>query len=430
MLTEKELEAAIEVIMSRLDEVNNLFITKVAEQIKKIGELGQSNINRLIVMAEMGADVREINQKLAEATGLNVKDLYRIYNAAMQDTYTDPRFSVMLEGKDKSTASVSNPPQTVSNAPSTVSQSPAPVPSADNTVTPPPVSAPVKSPIKERLTQYTRSVAAQTADTMKNLSNTTAIQDTYKEAVDSAVAAVASGLTDYTSATREIIRSLGSNGIKVEYESGYRRRLDTAVRQNIVDGANQIAQNGAKIIGDELDYDAYEISAHANSAKDHEPVQGRVFLRAEFDKMQTGTDFTGVDGKHYSGFPRPIGEWNCGHIAVPFDTKHSVRRYTDEQLAQWEAENNQGCEIDGKHYSTYQASQLMRKIETEVRRCKDTANAAKAAGDDTLRQECQKKINILGSKYSQIAKTAGLPTKRERMAVEGFRAVKLKKQES
>lgn len=426
MLTEKELEAAIDVILDRLDEVNSLFIKKVAEQIKKIGELGQANINGLVLMADMGADVHEINQKLTDATGLNIRDLYKIYAAAMQDTYTDPRFNVILEDAQTIAdgAKPSTPP-TVPTASQSVPQGAESVSNAPHTV-----SNNTKSVIKARLTQYTRAIAEQTANTMKNLSNTTAIQDTYKEAVDSAVAAVASGLTDYTSATREIIRSLGSNGIKVEYESGYRRGLDTAVRQNIVDGANQIAQNGAKIIGDELGYDAYEISAHANSAKDHEPVQGRVFLRAEFDKMQTGTDFTGVDGKHYSGFPRPIGEWNCGHIAVPFDTKHSVRRYTDEQLAQWEAENNQGCEIDGKHYSTYQASQLMRKIETEVRRCKDTANAAKAAGDDTLRQECQKKINILGSKYSQIAKTAGLPTKRERMAVEGFRAVKLKKQES
>lgn len=416
MLTEKELEAAIEVIMSRLDEANNLFIAKVAGQVKKIGELGQANINRLVIMAEMGADVQTINQKLIEATGLNVKDLYRIYNAAMQDVYTDPRFSVLLESVSENTSgSASKAPQTIPKSSS----------SDGNIQVLSPISTTTKSLIKERLTQYTRSVAAQTAETMKNLSNTTAIQDTYKEAVDNAIIAVTSGLTDYTSATREIIRELGSNGIKVEYESGYRRRLDSAVRQNIVDGANQIAQNGAKIIGDELGFDAYELSAHANSAKDHEPVQGRVFLRAEFDKMQTGADFIDIDGKQYTGFPRPIGEWNCGHIAVPFDTKHSVRRYTDAQLAQWETENNQGCEIDGKHYSIYQASQLMRKIETEVRRLKDTANAAKTAGDDALRVECQKKINSFGSKYSQIAKAAGLPTKRERMAVEGFRSVKV-----
>jgi len=422
MLTEKELEAAIDVILDRLDEVNGLFIKKVAEQIKKIGELGQANINGLVLMADMGADVHEINQKLTDATGLNIKDLYKIYAAAMQDTYTDPRFSAILEDAQTGADGVKpSTPPTVLTAPQSVPQGAENVSNA-----PPTVSNDTKSVIKARLTQYTRAVAEQTANTMINLSNTTAVSGAYKDAVDKAVASVSSGLTDYASVTREIVRSLGYNGLQVDYESGYHRRLDTAVRQNIVDGANQIAQNGAKIIGDELGFDAYELSAHAASAKDHEPVQGRVFLRAEFDKMQTGADFTGVDGKQYNGFRRPIGEWNCGHIAVPFDTKHSVRRYTDQQLTDWANENAAGCDIDGKHYSTYEASQLMRKIETQVRRWKDAANAAKAAGDDTLRQQCQKQINALGSKYSQVAKTAGLPTKRERMAVEGFRAVKLK----
>ena len=52
MLTEKELEAAIKRITDRLDEVNRLFVKKIAAQILKIGELNQSSINRLIVMAE------------------------------------------------------------------------------------------------------------------------------------------------------------------------------------------------------------------------------------------------------------------------------------------------------------------------------------------------------------------------------------------
>lgn len=383
MLTEKELEKAIEKMISRLDEVNVLFISKVAAQVKKIGELNQTSINRLILMSEMGIDIRLINERLVEATSLNITDLYTIYKTAMDDVYTDPRFKVMLDGN---------------------------------------VDAPR---IRERLTEYTRSVSEQTAGAMINLSNTTATSETYQQIVDKAVTAVSSGLTDYNSATRDAIRSLGYNGLQVYYESGYHRRLDTAVRQNIIDGANQIAQNGAKLIGDALEYDAFEISAHANSAPDHEPVQGRVFLRAEFERMQAGESFTDIDGRRYAGFRRPIAEWNCGHIATPFSTEHSTRRYTDEQLQRWARENKEGFEYNGKHYTIYQASQIMRQLETEVRRWKDTANAARAVNDDTLRRQCQKRINTLSSKYSQIADLSGLPTKRQRMSVEGFRAVKI-----
>ena len=179
------------------------------------------------------------------------------------------------------------------------------------------------------------------------------------------------------------------------------------------------------MMGEELGYDAYEPSAHARSAPDHEPIQGRVFLKEEFEKLQSEQDFEDVDGNHYEAIRRPIGEWNCMHIAMSFSTKYSVRKYTDAQLQKWAADNEKGCEIDGKHYTTYEAAQLMRKIETQVRREKDTANAARIAGDDTLRKECQVRINALARKYQDVVSASGLKSRKDRMTVEGFRMVKV-----
>lgn len=384
MLNQSKLNKALNILLKRFEDVNRFFVFKIADQIKKIGGLSQTNINRLMIMASMNADMIAINKQLADAVNMGTADIFRIYNDAMNDVYTDPAFSQVLN------------------------------------------QTPLTSVQQGRLNQYVQSVSMQTAGTIQNLSNTTALSKTYMEAVDKAVLAVSSGLGDYKSATREIVRSLGYNGMQVHYESGYHRRLDTALRQNIVDGANQIAQNGSILMGEMLGFDAYEISAHARSAPDHEPVQGRVFLKADFENMQKGLPFRDVDGHMYQPFKRPIGEWNCMHIAMSFSTQHSVRRYTDEQLAQWAADNQKGCEIDGKHYTIYQASQLMRKIETEVRRQKDTANMAMQAGDEALRQQCQVKINALGAKYAQAVKESGIASKKDRMVVEGFRAVKVK----
>ena len=384
MLNQKELEKAIDLLINRFEEVNRFFVAKIAAQIKKIGELNQSSINRLTLMAEMNFDMAEINKKLADAVNMSTTDLFGVYNNALNDVYTDPNFAKVIQQTPLSPVQIG------------------------------------------RLNQYAQAVSLQTAGTIQNLSNTTATSQVYKEAVDKAVLAVSSGLSDYRSATREIVRDLGYNGMQVYYESGYHRRLDTAVRQNVIDGANQIAQNGSILMGEMLGYDAYEISAHARSAPDHEPVQGRVFLKADFENMQKGLPFRDIDGTLYQPFRRPIGEWNCMHIAMSFSTQHSVRKYTDQQLAQWKADNNAGCTIDGKHYTIYQATQLMRKIETEVRRQKDTANAARQAGDDVLRQQCQKKINALGAKYSQVVQASGLTSRKDRMTVEGFRAVKVK----
>ena len=384
MLTEKELEAAIKRITDRLDEVNQFYIKKIAAQLLKIGELNATSINRLIIMTDMGADIREITRELATATAMNVRDLYKIYQAALTDTYTDPRFKEALE------------------------------------------SRPLSPEQNARLTQFAQNVSVQTAQAMFNLSNTTAIADSYKEAVDKAITATAAGLTSYQEAARDIIRELGYNGLQVQYESGYHRRLDSAVRQNIIDGVNQINQNASLAMGEALGFDAVEISAHANSAPDHEPVQGRVFLKSEFEKMQAGQDFYDVDGHHYEGFNRPIGEWNCMHIAMGFSTEHSIRRYTDEQLEQWKKDNARGCEVGGKHYTMYQARQLMRQLETKVRREKDAANAARLNGNDMeARRTHQKTINALSKQYYAVAQASGLPARSARLSVEGFKMVKV-----
>ncbi|MCC8043910.1 MAG: phage minor capsid protein [Clostridiales bacterium] len=374
----------ISTLMDKFDDVNTFFIHKVAEQILKIGEMNQSSINRVTIMAEMNSNMAQITARLAKAIRVGLQDMQRIYQKALNDTYTDPRFARAL------------------------------------------TNAPLSDAAKDRLEQYTRSVSLQTAGTMQNLSNTTAISDMYRQTVDRAVLAVSSGLGDYKSATRDSIRRLGYNGMPVIYASGKHKRLDSAIRQNIIDGTNQIAQRGSDIMGEELGFDAFEISAHARSAPDHEPVQGRVFLKAEFEKMQAGLPFQDVDGKQYEGFRRPIGQWNCMHLAMSFSTQHSVRRYTDAQLAQWASDNAKGCEIDGKHYTTYKAVQLMRQIETQVRREKDVAVAAQAADDDVLRMECQERINKLSRKYTQVAQTAGITPRRDRMSVNGFKAVKVK----
>lgn len=383
-MTKRELEAAIRQITDRLTDVNQLTIKKIAAQLLKIGELNATSINRIIVMTEMGTDITEITRALSDATNMNIRDIYIIYQAALTDTYTDPRFSVALQ------------------------------------------STPLSPAQNERVEMLARNVATQTAQAMMNYSNTTAIMSTYKNAVDQAILAVSAGHESYTEAVRGIIRDLGYNGLQVQYESGYHRRLDSAVRQNIIDGVNQINQNASLAMGEALGYDAVEISAHANSAPDHEPVQGRVFLLSEFEKMQAGQDFRDVDGHFYTGFPRPIGEWNCMHIAMSFDTRHSIRRYTDKQLKQWKQDNAAGCEIDGKHYSMYQARQLMRQLETKVRREKDAANAARLNGNDMdARRACQKTINALSRRYYAVAQAAGLPAQSERLAVEGFKMVKI-----
>ena len=383
-MTEQELEQALEIIQQRFDMVNQHYIRRIAKQIKKIGELSQSSINMLVVMAEVTSDVEEITRMLMAAVNVTKPEIQAIYTKAMQDIYTDPRFTKAFQ------AGLSVPPRE-----------------------------------RQRLVTYTQLVVAQTNLMLDNLSNTTAISEPYKNAVDKAVYAVSSGLTSYSMATRSAIRQVGYNGMQVYYASGYHRRLDTAIRQNVVDATKQINQHGADAVGQALGYDAKELSAHMNSAPDHEPVQGHILLNDEFDKMQAGQAFTDIDGVHFKGFKRPIGEWNCRHFAFPFSTQFSKPKYTSTQLQNWINQNHDTCEIDGKQRTKYECTQMMRKIETEVRRWKDTAVLAQIAGDDTLRRECQTNINKLVAKYGQIEDVSGIRGHRNRMTVQGFKPVRI-----
>lgn len=101
MLTEDAIELALHMVQDRLDDVNSLYIKKVARQIKKIGELNTSSINRLIVMAEVEQDAAEVTQALAVAMGETITDVQKIYKAAMQSVEMDPRFRLYFEDTGK-----------------------------------------------------------------------------------------------------------------------------------------------------------------------------------------------------------------------------------------------------------------------------------------------------------------------------------------
>ena len=377
------LQEQIDDLMRRFDAVNDLYIRKIAAQILTIGELNATSMDRIRIMAQMNADIMEINARLAAAAQMAVPDLMKIYESALTDLYYDERFERALK------------------------------------------DTPLSREAKHRLERLAQTVGRQSAQTMQNLSNTTIASQQYRRIVDRAVLAVTTGLGDYKSAVRDGIREVGYNGLQMQYPSGYRRRLDTAIRQNIIDGAKQIAQQGSDMMSEELGYDAVEISVHLMPAPDHAPVQGHIFLREEFEKLQSEQPFEDINGNRFEPIRRQIGQWNCMHIAMGFSTMYGRPKYSQEQLDGILARNSEGCMIGGRRYTMYEASQLMRKIETQVRREMDTAVAAAKVDDMELRQQCQKRINALNARYKQVTDASGLRPHRDRMRVEGFRRVKV-----
>ena len=90
MIPFEEFLPAIETVVELFRKVNTLYIRKIAEQIKTIGELTPSNIHTLDVMREMGANVSEIKTRLADATKLGRQGVEQILERAAESAYAKP----------------------------------------------------------------------------------------------------------------------------------------------------------------------------------------------------------------------------------------------------------------------------------------------------------------------------------------------------
>ena len=159
---------------------------------------------------------------------------------------------------------------------------------------------------------------------------------------------------------------------------------------------------------------------------------GHQFSNKEFEKLQeTGIakDYNGeIIDIHYKGNYRPISEYNCYHRPFRIVLGISKPLYTKEQLEEIKEKNNDGFDIDGKHYTMYEASQLLRKIERTIRKDKDIQIIAKSSGDKDLTLQMQTSITQLTTKYRQICKISGLPNQlKTRGSVSGYRRINIEK---
>lgn len=285
------------------------------------------------------------------------------------------------------------------------------------------------------LKNLVREIALATVGTYRNISMTTGltyldmygnkitkpIEQAYWEIVDNAIMNVSTGKESFWQAMKNQLSTIGNAGVQsIEYESGYHRRIDSALRMNLSDGLNELAQRQQELIGNEFQSNGWEITVHENPADDHAEVQGHIFTNEEYERLNTFGEATDINGRlidihnKYGDF-RPISTLNCYHTAFSIVIGVSKPRYTQEELDKIIADNNKGFEFEGKHFTNYQGQQLQRKIETEIRKAHETNIMAKASGQQELIDKSQNRIDMLTHKYYELSKASGLRTKLQRI---------------
>ena len=399
MLSQEVEERLAEYLVNRITEANSYILKIIGETIKEIGEMTPSQARKLQQILKYGGTYEQMAREIARISGKNVQDIYKIFEQVAKSNLDFAEKFYDFRGIDF-------------------------IPYEENLA----------------LQHMVESIGNLTAQTYLNIANTRGIgllfrdannqmyfrnlEQSYYEIVDRAILSISQGKEAFYSEMRRIMTDIGNNGV-VLYNTGRTRRLDTAVRMNILDGIRQLNIETSQMFGEEYGADGVEISVHENPAPDHEDIQGRQFSKEQYEILESGGEATDVKGNTYDGADkRHIGEYNCYHKIFTIVLGVSEPEYTDQQLKEIIDKNKAGFEYNGKHYTMYKGTQLQRRLETEIRKQKETQILANASGDNELALQCDKEIQILKNRYNEVCNISGLKSQQQRMFVANYKRIK------
>lgn len=392
MKDEKKLDLVLERFYNRYNKYNSKILKFLGEKIKQFENLTPNEAHKLSQTLKYNTEIDQLLNELSRLSGKSVQELDELFDRVAKENVGFAEEYYSIQGKDF-------------------------IPYEEN----------------DQLRRYVETVKKETYGTFKNLSKSRNIGFTfkednkiifkpfkkaYRELIDEAVYKVSTGVIDYQSAMRNTIKQLADSGIKVHeetttYKSGYNRRIDSSVRQNVLEGIRRINIGVQEQVGKEFGADGVEVSFHVPCAEDHWEINGQQYSKKEFEKINSDLD-------------RPVGTLNCRHFVFSIVLGVNQPEYSKEYIRRMRQQSKEKIEYDGKKYTPYEISQLMRKIETSIRKNKDEQIIARASGNNELIGKAQKNISVLTSKYNEISKVSGLPTYKNKLSVAGYKRVSTK----
>ena len=253
----------------------------------------------------------------------------------------------------------------------------------------------------------------QTQHAFKNITATTANTATkqFENALDRAWTQINVGGMDYNTAVNRAIKDLSQAGIgAIQYPSGRVDSLEVAVRRAVVTGANQTAAKTQEALADELGVDLVEVTAHGGARPDHAKWQGKCYSRngrkvidgVVYEDFETATRYGHGDG---------LGGWNCRHNFHPY-IHGAPRTWSDKALKDLDKKD---IEYNGESYTEYEASQIQRGIERDIRSLKRQVAALEAGGGDASAERA--KLRKANKAYTDFTEQTGLKKQRQRTQI-------------
>lgn len=253
---------------------------------------------------------------------------------------------------------------------------------------------------------------AATMGEMRNLTRTTAqtAAQQFARALDRAWMKVQSGAFSVDEAVRGAVKALAAEGVSaVHYDAadggpGRTDTLETAVRRAVLTGVNQCAGRLQLALAEETGCEFMETTAHADARPEHALWQGRIVSLSGREGYLSLEDV---------GYGRADGIFgvNCRHGWGPW-AEGAPRVWSEEKLREL---NEPKYEYNGKKLTAYEASQIQRRMERNLRRWKRENIAMKAAGQDTA--ESAVKIRQWQAAQKDFLQQTGLKRQRDREQV-------------
>ena len=244
--------------------------------------------------------------------------------------------------------------------------------------------------LSKSMQQLIGATAKRTHNNLSNLTLTTAntSQTTFLNAINKSYLEVSTGIKSYSQSIMDAIKDVANQGATIQYPSGRNINIESAVRMNIVTSVNQNSAKLQEMRAEELGWDLVEVSAHSGARPEHAEWQGKVYSL----KGKTKGYKTLADGCGYGTVTGLCGV-NCRHTFFPY-YKGSIKTYTAKDLNKLK---NEKVTYNGKKYSVYEASQMQRQLERNIRNTKKDIAGLQGiltsnVEDNTLLEETKNKL--------------------------------------
>lgn len=350
MLDPKYLERFSDQLLGIIDTLTIAIISDMAKRIVKMGSVSESTKHQAEVLQNAGLVYKDTIKRVSQVSGYQNREVERMYQEAGVRNLKNEAVYYKQAGKDVVKLEQSNGMQRI-----------------------------LKANVRK------------TCQELDNLTMTTAVktQSAFIQACNKAQMKVSTGAFSYDKAIADAIKEAAVQGTEVLYPSQHIDKLDVAVRRAVLTGVNQTAAEMNLQYAKDQNCDYVETTAHEGARPEHAVWQGKVFCLSGTDpKYENFYEATG-----YGTGPGLCG-WNCRHNFHAYFPGISTPSYTQEMLDDYSAKN---VEYNGKQFTEYEASQMQRDHERQIRETRRKLagynSAINEAKDDTLKNTLQNRFN-------------------------------------